>query len=115
MVYSCALAHTPHFSRGSRFEGQTSRPTRLVSYCEQNGVFKAGNRLNDLAWNNKIGLGSIFVGLVDLVMVNRNSWGCLYFVVRGEILGFTEDKRLRKHSSRMFSLIKNESLGIEDD
>jgi hypothetical protein len=48
-------------------------------------------------------------------MVNRNSWGCLYFLVRGEILGFREDKRLRKHSPRMFSLIKNDSLGIEDD
>jgi len=39
-------------------------------------------------------------------MFNRNSWGCPYFVVRGEILGFTEDERLRKHSPRMFSLTK---------
>ena len=43
------------------------------------------------------------------VMINRDSWGRLYFVVRGEILGFTKDKLLRKHSARMFSLIKNES------
>jgi hypothetical protein len=43
------------------------------------------------------------------VMINRDSWGRLYSVVRGEILGFTEDKLLRKHSPRMFSLIKNES------
>jgi hypothetical protein len=42
-------------------------------------------------------------------MINRDSWGRLYSVVRGEILGFTEDKLLRKHSARMFSLIKNES------
>ncbi len=49
------------------------------------------------------------------VMINRDSWGRLYSVARGEILGFTEDKLLRKHSARMFSLIKNESWGIEDD
>ncbi len=28
------------------------------------------------------------------VMINRDSWGRLYSVVRGEILGFTEDKLL---------------------
>ena len=49
------------------------------------------------------------------VMINRDSWGRLDSVARGEILGFTEDKLLRKHSARMFSLIKNESWGIEDD
>ena len=43
------------------------------------------------------------------VMINRNSWGHLYSVARGEILGFMEDKLMRKHLSRMFSLIKNES------
>ncbi len=48
-------------------------------------------------------------------MINRDSRGCLYSIVRGEILGFMEDKHRRKHSSRMFSLIKNESVGIEDD
>jgi hypothetical protein len=41
-------------------------------------------------------------------MINRDSWGHLYSVARGEILGFTEDKLLRKHLPRMFSLIKNE-------
>ena len=49
------------------------------------------------------------------VMIKRDSWGHLYSVVRGEILGLTEDKLLRKHLPRMFSLIKNESRGIEDD
>ena len=49
------------------------------------------------------------------VMVERDSWGHSYSVVRGEILGFTEDERLRKHLPRMFSLIKNESWGFEDD
>ena len=43
------------------------------------------------------------------VMINRDSWGHLYLVVRGEILGFTKDKQMRKHLPRMFSLIKNES------
>ncbi len=42
-------------------------------------------------------------------MMNRDSWGHLYPIVRGEILGFIGDKLLRKHLPRMFSLIKNES------
>jgi len=48
-------------------------------------------------------------------MINRNSWGYLYLIVRGEILRFNKDKQLRKHVQRVFSLIKNESLRIEDD
>ena len=71
--------------------------------------------MNILAWNNKIGPRCYFVGLRTEVMMNRDSWGYLYFVVRGEILRFTKDKLLRKHLPRMFSLIKNESMGIEDD
>ena len=43
------------------------------------------------------------------VMIKRDKWGHSYFVVRGEILGFTKDELMRKHSPRMFSLIKNES------
>ena len=78
-------------------------------YFEEIRVFKAGDSLNTLAWNNGIGLGSYFVGLRAVVMINRDSWGHLYSVVRGEILGFTEDKLVRKHLPRMFSLIKNES------
>ena len=35
-----------------------------IIYCEQIRVFKAGNRLNTSAWNNKIGLGCYFVGCV---------------------------------------------------
>ena len=68
-----------------------------------------------LAWNNKIGPRYYFVGLRSEVMINRDGWGPSYSVVRGEILGFTEDELLRKHRPRMFSLIKNESVGIEDD
>jgi hypothetical protein len=36
-------------------------------------------------------------------MINRDSWGRLYLVVRGEIVGFKKYKLLRKHSARMFS------------
>ena len=42
-------------------------------------------------------------------MIKRDSWGHSYFIVRGEILGFMKDELLRKHLSKMFSLIKNES------
>ena len=71
--------------------------------------------LNILAWNNEIGPWYYFVGLRTEVMINRDSWGYSYSIVRGEILGFMEDEHLRKHVPRMFSLIKNESWGLEDD
>ncbi|CAL6279303.1 unnamed protein product [Bathycoccus prasinos] len=57
-------------------------------YFEKIRVFKAGLRLNILAWNNTIGLLSYLVGLWMGVMIKRNSWGHSYFIVRGEILGF---------------------------
>ena len=87
----------------------------LRGYFEKIRVFKAGLRLNISAWNNTIGLLSYFVGLGTGVMIKRNSWGHSYFIVRGEILGFMKDELLRKHLPRMFSLIKNESWGLEDD
>ena len=65
--------------------------------------------VNTLAWNNVIGPRYYFVGLCTGVMINRDSWGYSYSIVRGEILGFLEDELLRKHLPRMFSLIKNES------
>ena len=65
--------------------------------------------LNTLAWDNGIGLWFYFVGFRTSVMINRDSWGHSYSIVRGEILGFREDELGRKHLSRMFSLIKNES------
>ncbi|WZZ78141.1 hypothetical protein YC2023_098713 [Brassica napus] len=46
-------------------------------------------------------------------MINMDSRGHSYFIVRGEILGFMKDEQLRKHLPRMFSLIKNESWGLE--
>ena len=44
--------------------------------------------MNTLAWNNEIGLWYYFVGLRTKVMINRDSWGYSYSIVRGEILGF---------------------------
>ena len=44
-------------------------------YFEKIRVFKAGLRLNILAWNNTIGLLSYLVGLGMAVMIKRNSWG----------------------------------------
>jgi len=38
----------------------------------------------------------------------------LYSVARGEILGFAEDKLMRKRSPSTSPLIKSESLGIEE-
>ena len=38
-----------------------------------------------------------------------------YLIVRGDILRSVPDEDLQKHLPRMFSLIKNESDGIEDD
>ena len=48
-------------------------------------------------------------------MIKRDGRGHLYFGARGEILGLPKDKQLRKRLPRTFSLIKNESKGIEDD
>ena len=49
------------------------------------------------------------------VMIERDSWSPLYSAVRGEIRGSAEDKLVRKRRARMFSLIKSESQGREDD
>ncbi len=57
----------------------------------------------------------LFRWLRTKVMINRDSWGYSYLIVRGEILRFIKDEQLRKHLPRMFSLIKNESQGIEED
>lgn len=71
--------------------------------------------VDTLAWNNGTGLWPVPLVCRTGVMMKRNSRGHSYFVVRGEILGFTKDEPLRKHLPRMFSLIKNESWGLEDD
>jgi hypothetical protein len=79
-------------------------------YFEKIRVFKAGLD----AWISQHGIIKEDFGLILLVsrtevMINRDSWGGSYLIVRGEILGFMKDELLRKHSTRMFSLIKNES------
>jgi hypothetical protein len=48
-------------------------------------------------------------------MIDRDSWGCSYSAASGEMLGLAEEELMRKHSPRIFSLIKNESWGIEED
>ena len=48
-------------------------------------------------------------------MIDKDGWGHSYCKARGEILGPLYDEQLRKHLTRMFPLIKNESWGIEDD
>jgi len=76
---------------------------------------KQAYALNILAWNDTIGLWPILLVCRTGVMIKRDSRGHSYFIVRGEILGFMKDELLRKHLPRMFSLIKNESWGLEDD
>ncbi|KAL0294693.1 UNVERIFIED_CONTAM: hypothetical protein Scaly_3117400 [Sesamum calycinum] len=76
---------------------------------------KQAYALYTLAWDNIIGFRSYYVAFGIGVMINRDSRGHSYFIVRGEILGFMKDEQLRKHLPRMFSLIKNESWGLEDD
>jgi len=80
-------------------------------------VFKAGVYApNTSAWDNERRPPSIF-GLVPGagVMIDRGDRGRLYSAVRGEILRPSEEKLVRRHPTRAFSLIKNESSGIEDD
>ena len=81
-------------------------------------MFKAGvdDGLYNVAWNNGIGPRFYFAGLSEPeVMINRDKRGHSYCGVRGEILGSPQDELLRKHLSRMFSLVKNESQRREDD
>ncbi len=44
-------------------------------------------------------------------MINRDSCGHLYLIVRGEILGFIKDKLTRKHLPRMFFINQERKLG----
>ncbi len=80
---------------------KTKRSWQALSLNESHGIMKTAL--------------FVFVGSRMGLLVNRNSWGYSYFNARGEILGLLNDERLRRHLPRMFSLIKNESLGIEDD
>ena len=60
-------------------------------YFEKIRVFKAGSCSNTSAWHNRIRRRFYFVGFTIDVMINRGSRGHQYCVVRGEILGFTQD------------------------
>ena len=72
--------------------------------------------LNELAWDNKIGLLFYFVGCSRSgVMIDEDGWGHRYSRASGEILRPLEDQLLRKHLPSTFPSIKNESWGIEDD
>ena len=80
-------------------------------YFEKIRVLKAGViRPYITAWNDGTGPRFNFVGFrKSEVMINRDGRGHLYCGARGEILGPSQDKLVRKHLPRMFSLIKNES------
>ncbi|CAN1854536.1 hypothetical protein LINPERHAP1_LOCUS41364, partial [Linum perenne] len=39
-------------------------------------------------------------------MINRDSRGHSYFIVRGEILGFMKDEQLRKHLPRVCDALR---------
>ncbi len=90
------------FVEGASFTvNKTKRSWQALSLNESHGIMKTASL--------------VFAGSRMRLLVNRNSWGYSYFNARGEILGLLNDERLRRHLPRMFSLIKNESLGIEDD
>ena len=48
-------------------------------------------------------------------MIKKDRRGHSNCCVRGEILGSQQDEPMRKHLSRMFLLIKNDSQSIEED
>ena len=77
--------------------------------------FKQPLALNTSARNSQIGLNSILLVSRAAVMVDKDSRGHSYLTVKSEILGFVKSGLLRKHLPSMFSLIKLESYGIEDD
>jgi hypothetical protein len=49
------------------------------------------------------------------LMIDRNIGGNFYLYSSGEMHRQYKEKLMRRHLAIMFSLIKNESLGIEDD
>ena len=67
--------------------------------------------MNTLAWNNKTGFGSYFVGFENQGMINRDSWGHSYLGVRGEILRFPRDELLRKHLTQDVLINQERKLG----
>ncbi|OAD65070.1 hypothetical protein PHYBLDRAFT_147286 [Phycomyces blakesleeanus NRRL 1555(-)] len=56
--------------------------------------------------------GTVWLASVEtIVMMNRNGWGDLYLVARGEILGLTEDKLLRRHFTQDVFIDQGRKLG----
>jgi len=49
------------------------------------------------------------------VMIKRGKWGNSYWAGRGEILWSTQEALMRRHFTKMLSLIKDEGYGREDD
>ena len=105
----CALAMSPATFTANDSGIKLSGSGAVSFTVKKLECLKQAFAVNTLAWNNKIGLWYYFVGLRTKVMINRDSWGYSYLIVRGEILGFMKDELMRKHLPRMFSLIKNES------
>ena len=113
-MVSTACCQIVYFEKNSVFKAGVDLP----QHCAQ---FLTGCDLNTLAWDNIIGhwfcvstpiferRRKVSFGSRTDVMINRDSWGHSYSMARGEILGFMEDELVRKHLSKMFSLIKNES------
>jgi len=73
--------------------------------------------VNRKAWDIRRGQSCLdFFGFQnEIVMIKRDSWSDLYFLVRGEICRPRKDKQMRKRVAKMRPLIKNESKGIEGD
>src|ERR1700753_30371 len=106
-----ATVLTEHFTEPFLWCSSPSVIGDRYVYFEKIRVLKAGlTRPNNVAWNNGIGPRFYFVGLRNPeVMINRDRRGHSYCGARGEILGPSQDELKRKHLTRMFSLIKNES------
>jgi len=48
-------------------------------------------------------------------MIKRGKWGNRYWLGRGEILWSSQEQLLRRHFTKILSLIKYEGCGREDD
>ncbi len=96
-VWLAGPPHRVHWFGWAFFLWVTACPLLGVSghqdfYFEKIRVLKAGLCSDTLAWNNGIGrCGSILLVSRTAVMINRDSRGRQYSIVRGEILGFIED------------------------
>ncbi|GJS03457.1 hypothetical protein Tco_0319965 [Tanacetum coccineum] len=98
------------------------RHGEVVTINNNTGLYESGNwneyNLNPLTrihWRASLVPAAADFGPITLafgigVMINRDSRGHSYFIVRGEILGFMKDEQLTKAFAKDVSLIKNERL-----